>query len=88
MTDTQPEPPKKRSTFKVVVAFILDLILSFVVFGYIIATITGDTTEGGFQLEGVPALVLFLLVIGYMVGMPYIGGRLFQRLFGVAPEKS
>ena len=81
MTDTQPEPPKNRSTFKVVVAFILDLIFSFFVFGYIIASFTGDTTEGGFQLEGVPALVLFLLVIAYMVGMPYIGGRLFQRLF-------
>lgn len=84
MTDAPP----KRSGFKVVVAFILDLVGSFSLFGYGIASFTGDTTEGGFQLEGTPALILFGLVIAYMVGMPRLGGRLFQRLFGVAPPKA
>ena len=31
--------------------------------------------------------LLFALVIAYMVGMPRLGGRLFQRLFGVAPQR-
>ena len=64
-----------------VIAFILDLFISFFIFGFIIASITGDTTEGGFELNGLPAIILFALVIAYMVGMPRIGGRLFQRLF-------
>jgi ABC-type transport system involved in cytochrome bd biosynthesis fused ATPase/permease subunit len=80
MSDTQ----KKKSGFKTVVAFILDLITSFSVFGYIIAKFTGDTTEGGFELNGMPALILFALVIAYMAMMPRFGGRLWQRIFGVA----
>lgn len=82
------ETPKKPGKFRVVMAFILDLITSFLVFGYVIALMTGNTTEGGFELEGMPALLLFLLVIAYMVGMPRIGGRLWQRLFGVVPARS
>lgn len=71
----------RPATWRVVIAFILDLIFSFFIFGFIIASITGDTTEGGFELNGLPAIILFALVIAYMVGMPRIGGRLFQRLF-------
>ncbi|MDU8926041.1 hypothetical protein RXV86_01450 [Alisedimentitalea sp. MJ-SS2] len=74
---------EKKATWKVVVAFILDLFTSFFVFGYLIALITGDTTEGGFQLNGLPALILFAAVIAYMVLMPRFGGRLWQRVFGV-----
>ncbi len=70
----------KPATWRVVIAFILDLFFSFFVFGYLIATVTGDTTEGGFALEGMPAILLFALVIAYMVLMPRIGGRVFQRL--------
>lgn len=70
----------KPATWRVVVAFILDLFASFAVFGYIIAMVTGDTTEGGFELNGMPAIVLFAAVIAYMVLMPRFGGRLFQRL--------
>ncbi|MEQ8290596.1 MAG: hypothetical protein RIA08_00215 [Roseovarius sp.] len=71
----------RPATWRVVVAFILDLLFSFLIFGFIIAKITGDTTEGGFELNGLPAIILFALVIIYMVGMPRLGGRLFQRLF-------
>ncbi|WP_372885124.1 hypothetical protein [Shimia sp.] len=73
----------KPATWRVVIAFILDLFASFMVFGYIIAAITGDTTEGGFSLNGGPAIALFALVIAYMVLMPRYGGRLFQRLLRV-----
>lgn len=75
------EATARPATWRVVVAFILDLFCSFLIFGFIIASVTGDTTEGGFQLNGLPALILFALVIAYMVGMPRAGGRLFQRLF-------
>ena len=69
-------------TWKVVVAFILDLFTSFFGFGYIIAKLTGNTTETGFQLNGVPALVLFAAIIAYMWLMPRYGGRLWQRILG------
>ncbi|KZY29430.1 hypothetical protein A3731_32550 [Roseovarius sp. HI0049] len=75
------EATTRPATWRVVIAFIFDLLISFFIFGFIIASITGDTTEGGFQLNGLPALILFALVIIYMVGMPRVGGRLFQRLF-------
>ncbi|QGX97698.1 hypothetical protein EI983_05140 [Roseovarius faecimaris] len=74
------EPPKP-SLWRVIPAFILDLFSSFFVFGYLIALVTGDTTEGGFELNGAPAIVLFALVIAYMVLMPRYGGRLWQRIF-------
>ncbi len=69
-------------TWKVVVAFILDLFTSFFGLGYLIALLTGDTTPGGFQLNGLPALVLFAAVIAYMWLMPRYGGRLWQRILG------
>ncbi|MCF3593659.1 hypothetical protein LZG00_06575 [Rhodobacteraceae bacterium LMO-12] len=74
--DTRP------ATWKVVVAFILDLLTSFILFGYLIAKFTGNTTEGGFELNGLPALVLFAAVIAYMWLMPRFGGRLWQRILG------
>ena len=70
------------ATWKVVVAFILDLLTSFFVFGYMIALVTGETTESGFELNGMPALILFAAVIAYMVLMPRYGGRVWQRIFG------
>lgn len=73
-----------KPTWKVVVAFILDLLTSFVLFGYLIALVTGDTTESGFQLTGLPALAAFAAIIAYMVLMPRVGGRFWQRIFGVA----
>jgi len=76
MTETS-----KPATWRVVVAFILDLITSFSLFGYLIALVTGDTTENGFQLNGLPAIILFAAVIAYMVLMPRFGGRLWQRIF-------
>lgn len=69
----------KPATWRVVIAFIFDLFGSFMLFGYIIAALTGGTTEGGFSLSGLPALILFALVIAYMVLMPRYGGRVFQR---------
>jgi hypothetical protein len=74
--------------WRVVLAFFLDLITSFAVFGYVIALITGGTTEGGFSLEGAPALVAFGLVIAYFVLMPkFAGGRIWQHILRAKPVK-
>lgn len=71
----------KIATWRKVLAFILDLFGSFFLFGYVIGMITGDTTENGFSLNGLPAIILFALVILYFVGMGrYGGGTVFQRL--------
>jgi len=75
---------QKVSTWKVVLAAILDFLLVFLGGGYVIALVTGGTTDGGFQLNGAPALILFALVIAYFVVMKRLGGTLFKRLFGIA----
>ncbi|HSX48447.1 MAG TPA: RDD family protein [Candidatus Nanoarchaeia archaeon] len=72
-------------TWKKVIAFLLDLIGSFVVFGYIIALLTGNTSQGGFSLSGAPAFLLFAIVIVYFVVMnKFLGGTLGKRIFGIA----
>lgn len=67
-------------TWKKVVAAILDFFTVFVVGGLLIANLTGETTEGGFELEGTSALILFAIVIAYFVLMPRVGGTIWQRL--------
>jgi len=64
-----------------VVAAILDFLTAFFVFGYIIAALTGSTTERGFELNGLPAIVLFGLIAAYfLAGGRYFGGTLWQRI--------
>jgi len=75
----------RPSTWKIVVAAILDFLLVFFGAGYVIARLTGNTTADGFELNGGPALLLFALVIAYFVVMnKWLGGTLFKRLFGIA----
>ena len=71
---------KKVSTIRIVMAAILDFFTIFIVGGYLVAKFTGNTTDGGFQLEGVPALILFAIIIAYFVLGRYIGGTLWQRI--------
>lgn len=74
----------KPATWKVVIAAVLDFLLVFFVGGYAIAKLTGGVTEGGFELNGLPAVALFMLVAVYFVGAKRVGGTVFQRLFGIA----
>lgn len=75
--------PKRFMTLRKICAAILDIITSFGGFGYGIAKITGHTTENGFQLNGMPAIILFGLVIAYFViGSKYLGGTFWQRILG------
>ena len=78
MSDDRP------STWKVVLAALLDFLLVFLVAGYLIAVLTGNTKQGGFSLNGAPAIALLVVIIAYFWGMKRVGGTLFQRLFGIA----
>ncbi|WP_137045036.1 RDD family protein [Pseudolabrys sp. FHR47] len=83
---TQPEvaPIKQASTARKVFAAILDFFFIFIVGGYVVARFTGGTTDGGFELQGMPAFALFGIVILYFIVFSrFLGGTLFQRLLGV-----
>lgn len=76
MTDAKPV-----STFRKVVAGILDFFTVFFGGGYLIGSLTGQTNEEGFSLSGGPAIALFALIIAYfVVGSRYAGGTLWQRI--------
>jgi hypothetical protein len=75
------DPAKPIATWRKVVAAILDFLTVFFVVGYIIGRLTGNTTEGGFNLSGWPALILFAVIIVYfVVGYKYAGGTIWQRI--------
>jgi uncharacterized integral membrane protein len=67
-----------------VTAFIIDLIVSFVVFTYLVALATGHATSNGFSLSGWQAGLPVLLVFVYFIVMDnYLGGTLAKRLFRI-----
>lgn len=77
------ETGEKVATWRIVLAFILDFITSFLVLGYVVAVIFGGTTDGGFSLEGFSALVLFGLMIAYFVVFnKFLGGTIWKRILG------
>jgi len=72
---------RKVSHLRIVIAAILDFFTVFFVGGYIIGKLTGNMTESGFSLNGMPALVLFAAIIVYfVVGTRYAGGTIWQRI--------
>ena len=80
MTDSVQHAP----IWKRVLAVILDLITAFFAFGMAIGSATGDSTSGGFNLNGLPALVLFVLIAVYFfIGRRYAGGTLWDRILGI-----
>jgi hypothetical protein len=83
MNDGNPEPaPKRRpAIWRIIVAGILDFLTSFIVFGYLIAKATGNTTANGFQLDGFPAIICYALMFAYFwFGTRNLGGTLWQRI--------
>lgn len=79
------EPAKRAPMWKRVIASILDFFTAFFAFGMAIGYATGQTTSGGFNLTGWPALLLFALIIVYFfAGRRYLGGTLWDRIFGIA----
>ena len=72
---------KPVSTWRKVVAAILDFITVFFAGGYVIGYVTGSLTPEGFALEGGSALLLFALIAAYFVVFSkYLGGTLWQRI--------
>lgn len=73
--------PRPISQWRIILAAILDFFTAFFVGGYLVAVVTGDVTSKGFQLNGLPALACFaLIVIYFWVGRKYLGGTLWQRI--------
>lgn len=65
-----------------VLAAILDFLTVFLVGGFVIGYLAGGMTpEGGFELSGAPALILFVLIAVYFVVFTkFLGGTLWQRV--------
>ncbi|WEZ83838.1 hypothetical protein P6U16_03435 [Rhizobium sp. 32-5/1] len=79
MTDAPAE--KGPSTWRIVLAAILDFLTAFFVLGYIVAMVFGGKTEDGFNLEGGPALLFFALIVAYFVVFnKFLGGTIWKRI--------
>lgn len=73
----------KVATWRIILAFILDFLTSFIILGYLVSRMFGGATEGGFSLEGWTALLLFGLMIAYfLVFNRFLGGTIWKRILG------
>jgi hypothetical protein len=71
------------ASWRIILAFLLDLITSFLVLGFLIALIFGGATDSGFSLQGWTALLLFVSIIAYFVLFNrYLGGTIWKRILG------
>ncbi len=69
------------ATWRIILAAILDFLTAFFVLGYIVASIFGGRTDDGFKLNGLPALLLFVLIVAYfLVFNRYLGGAIWKRI--------
>jgi uncharacterized RDD family membrane protein YckC len=79
----QPPPLAPKPFWRRGLAGFLDFLTVFLVGGYVIGKFTGETTDDGFRLDGVPALILFVLIVLYFyLGWKKLGGTLWQRILG------
>ncbi|MBI3971851.1 MAG: RDD family protein [Chloroflexi bacterium] len=70
------------------VATIVDTAVLFV-FGYVVGLATGGTTAEGFELQGAPALLTFLLWFVYYIAMEaMVGATLGKLLLGLKVVKA
>jgi len=61
------------------VAIIIDSILLFIV-GYLVASLTGQTTEEGFNMTGAPFFLWIIISIGYYVVMEKLRGATLGKM--------
>lgn len=81
---TQSSAARPVSTWRKVLAAVLDFVFILVIAGYAIAYATGNVSDQGFDLQGAPAFALFAIVILYFVIFSrFLGGTVWQRLLGV-----
>jgi hypothetical protein len=87
MSDQANASPATRPAFwRRGLAGFFDFLTVFFVGGYVIGSLTGETTKDGFNLSGLPALALFaLLILYFYLGWKVLGGTLWQRVFGAQP---
>ena len=74
--------------WRVILAAVLDFLTAFLVLGYLVAKVTGSTTDGGFSLSGGPAILFFVLLVAYFVIGNRVGGTLWRRILGVPPRRA
>ncbi|MBI2268589.1 MAG: RDD family protein [Candidatus Blackburnbacteria bacterium] len=75
---------KNAPTWKKVTAFIIDLVLSFYVLGYVTALGFGRTQGSSFEIEGLPTIIVFLAVFLYFVLMnKYFSGTIGKKLLRI-----
>lgn len=78
------ENEKPTAHWRIILAALLDFLTVFFVVGYGIAFFTGDMTDEGFHLSGLPALVLLLLIFVYFwAGKKFFGGTIWKRVLKV-----
>jgi hypothetical protein len=83
----QPPSHKRVSVSRRVMAAVLDFFCAFYIAGYVVGFFTGDLADGGFELKGVPALIVFALIAAYFVVFTrFLGGTVWQRLLGARTE--
>ena len=83
--NASPAQPARAATWKRVIAAILDFLTVFYVGGLLIGLVTGDAKGGSFELSGVPALILFALIVTYFyLGRRQFGGTIWDRVFRIA----
>ncbi|MBN7805268.1 hypothetical protein JZX86_07815 [Agrobacterium rosae] len=80
MTETIT-PARQPSTWRIVLAAILDFFTAFWIFGYLVALVFGGRTEDGFSLQGMPAVLVLALIVAYfLVFNRYLGGTIWKRI--------
>ncbi len=70
------------------VAHVVDLLISFLGLGFMLAALTGNLTATGFQMEGLAAFGLFLLMFVYfwlLEGL--MGATLGKLLLGIEVQR-
>ncbi|SFB44171.1 RDD family protein [Rhizobium sp. NFR07] len=73
--------PKAPSTWRIVLAAILDFFTIFWVAGLAVAWLFGGMTDNGFSLDGGPAFLCFALMVAYFVVFnKYLGGTIWKRI--------
>ena len=70
--------------WQVVAAATLDVVFAFVVAEYAAGYLAGKAAKGGFELTGVPALVVLGAIALYFVFCTrFLGGTVWQRALGL-----
>ncbi|MEV4606483.1 hypothetical protein D3C87_1565150 [compost metagenome] len=72
---------RQPATWRIVLAAILDFFTIFWASGFLVASIFGGRTDGGFALDGWLALLCFALIVAYFVVFnKFLGGTIWKRI--------